>query len=352
MSAAISDQENVNPIDLSRSPAKKSAPFKCNETFRVNNDQGSSRSSVRLRSSLEAIHSNAESAKKLRMENSNALAQEKQEDISNPVVFCNECNIGLTSLTSLREHELGKKHLATVKAKARGVVDSALNGILTNPVENSRVSIKSPFPKTSQFPPENDPFIRQVDSFESSLLLPHTQFCELCRVPLPDPSSIEAHIKGRKHRTHLRLMNSVDNQSCQSDSVPPSAVDPEGPTTNTFSPAKEDDCRQKFVENWVSTVNTPTVSAGSACQLDVRHVIRRICLTQIFSLLGSTGIVQSHSPLSDEQLLAMINSRCTEFLCASNCQCDSSADSSGSLVRLVQNNLLLCWCQQLRSLDN
>lgn len=351
MSAAICDQENVSPIDLSRSPAGKSAPFRCNENFLANNGQRSSRSSVRHRSSLEAIHSNAESAKKLRMENSNALLQEKREDISNPVAFCNECQIGLTSMTSLREHELGKKHLAVVKAKARGVVDCASNRVFTNPDEDDRISVKSP-PKTSQFPPKNDPFIRQVDSFESSLLLPHTQFCDLCRVPLPDPSSIEAHIRGKKHRTHLRLMNSVDNRSCQSDSVPPSAVDPEGPTTNTFSPAKENDCRQKFVENWVSTVNTPTVSAGSAYQLDVRHVIRRICLTQIFSLLGSTGIVQLHSPLSDEQLLAMINSRCTEFLCASNCQCDSAADSSDLLVRLIKNNLLLCWCQQLRSLDN
>ncbi|TPP56009.1 hypothetical protein FGIG_06267 [Fasciola gigantica] len=358
-SPLICNPENICPIDLSKPASTQSAQPKLGDTASVDTSGSCERSSDRHLSPLKTIHSNALPAKRVKRENSDALLGERHKYTSKFALFCEDCQVCLTSVTSLREHQLGKKHLSLVRAKLRALVDAVPFERTTDLDAGKEHSDENPGPKKSQFHPENelkDPFVRPADP---NVSLAH--FCHLCKVPLPDRSVIDAHIKGRRHQALMCALTTDRDHSNQSDSLLPPADDLEYPANTARSVSisiRGDDCRREFVENWVSDVaphTAPTLdlnSVESVNQLDIKSVLKRVCLTQIISLLGAAHEVQLPASLSDEQLLAIISTKCTDYLCASSDKDDQSTTSWAPLAKLIQNNLLLCWCQQLTSLQS
>ncbi|VDP69655.1 unnamed protein product [Echinostoma caproni] len=315
---------------------------------------------------MKHIDSNTIPAKKIKRELSLTPHEEQSEDCKIELI-CEPCQVKLTSMTSLRQHQSGKRHMAVVNARMQQQVfapDKNFTDV------DDRNSILSATAAHSADKPElitpmdlNDPFIRPGDNSQGSAMFTPLMayFCHLCNVPLPDRLSIALHIKGRRHQSLLRSLSANQNKENQLV-TPPLEVNntvcrsntPFYDNPSTIVP-REDEMKQKFVETWVSNATPhsdsgPNVTPLSAIDpLAIKNTVRRVCLTQILSLLGAQLETGQATALPDNQLLALISRKCTDSLYASN-DLDENSSCSPLLTKLIQSSLLMSWCQQLTSL--
>ncbi|TGZ69306.1 hypothetical protein CRM22_003796 [Opisthorchis felineus] len=229
--------------------------------------------------------------------------------------FCKICKRQLNSLISLRQHESGKRHQ---------------NALATS----AAMSPASSFGE---------------DSVSSS----HHQHSPT-RHPLKDRSNLldilglEPSFFAERSMTKNLLPHSRQN---------PNVSDQITPLGSTVM-----DCLEKKLENDIPPRIEPepiTISSRSSiCGLKVRDVLKRVCLTQMISLLSD----QAGSPLpvtnslEDEQiLLQTLTGLCNGTLSnrSSNNYFDETSVGSRVLSpnQLARDFLLLSWCQQLAMLD-
>ncbi|KER27645.1 hypothetical protein X801_01036 [Opisthorchis viverrini] len=229
--------------------------------------------------------------------------------------FCEICKKRLNSLISLRQHESGKRHQ---KALTTSVAMSPASSFGEDSVSSSN-NRHSP-----------------------------TRYPLKGRTNLVDTLGLEPPFFAERSPTKNLLPHSRQNTNV------PDQITPLGSAVM--------DCCEKKLENDIPPRIDPepiTVSSRSSmCGLKVRDVLKRVCLTQMISLLSDqtgTPLPVSNS-LEDEQiLLQTLTSLCNCTLSnrSSNNYFDETLVESRFLSpnQLARDFLLLSWCQQLAMLD-
>ncbi|KAA3677343.1 uncharacterized protein DEA37_0011306 [Paragonimus westermani] len=314
-------------------------------------------------------------------------------------VTCKPCQLRLTSLTSLREHEAGKRHQQVIAGQRRprappndvptsGCGDENVDSTILSSISNELTDAES----------VQDPKHRKR-SFSVTPGAPF--FCEVCEVYLQHTSALETHVMGKKHRASLLACEHIptvpqhasrngatgvsklgntnsdkenynpildrcsSTKSCDFEQPPP--------TQKHFRTGPDDrsiDAGSDHMSSH-STVSPLPQSHSRACEesnlppfvvrnLDMKTILKRVCLTQIIALLSDSNNLPCptlpNEPWTDNSdLLSLLDFVCRQSFISplSRRSVDTTASSHPvlSCEQLARNFLLLSWCQLLAMLD-
>ncbi|KAF6774665.1 hypothetical protein AHF37_05484 [Paragonimus kellicotti] len=317
-------------------------------------------------------------------------------------VTCRPCQMRLTSLTSLREHEAGKRHQQVIAGQRRP--RASPNDLPTSSCGDENVSstiLSSVANELTDVESSQDPK-HQKRSFSVTPNAPF--FCEVCEVYLSHTSGLETHVTGKKHRAALSVYEHIltvpPHASCNEVTGVPNlgniSSDKENcnPHLDRCSSAKSCDfehppptqkhsrtvprdrsCRSTDAcSDYVfshSTVNPLPHLHARPCKennlppfvaqdLDTKTILKRVCLTQIIALLNDSNNLPCpalpNEPRTDNSdLLSLLDFICRQSFISplSRRSVDNTASSHAvsSCEQLARNFLLLSWCQQLTMLE-
>ncbi|KAF7261282.1 hypothetical protein EG68_01346 [Paragonimus skrjabini miyazakii] len=317
-------------------------------------------------------------------------------------VTCRPCQLRLTSLTSLREHEAGKRHQQVVARQRRlrappgdsatsSCGDENVSSTILSSIANELTDVES----------IQDPKL-QKRSFSVTPNAPF--FCEVCEVYLPNTLALESHVTGKKHRAALSVYEHIPTVPPRASSNEVTGVPKLGnisndkenynPDLDRCSSVKSCDSGHPFPtqkHSWTvphdrscpstdacsdyvsshSTVNPLPHSNAGPCRennlspsvardLNTKTVLKRVCLTQIIALLNDSNNLPCpalpNEPRTDNSdLLSLLDFICRQSFISplSRRSVDTTASSHAvsPCEQLARNFLLLSWCQQLTMLE-
>ncbi|KAF8564137.1 hypothetical protein P879_07119 [Paragonimus westermani] len=314
-------------------------------------------------------------------------------------VTCKPCQMRLTSLTSLREHEAGKRHQQVIAGQRRPRAPPNDSATSSCGDENVGSTILSSISNKLTDAESVQDSKHQKRSFSATSSAPF--FCEVCEVYLPHTSALETHVMGKKHRATLLACEHIPTMPPHASRYEATGVSKLGntnsdkenynPILDRCSSTKSCDFEQppptqkhfrtgpddRFIDacsdhmSSHSTVSPLPQSHSRACGesnlppfvvqcLDMKTILKRVCLTQIITLLNDSNnlpcpALPNELWADNSDLLSLLDFVCRQSFISppSRRSVDTTASSHpvSPCEQLARNFLLLSWCQLLAMFD-
>ncbi|KAF5394199.1 hypothetical protein PHET_12063 [Paragonimus heterotremus] len=317
-------------------------------------------------------------------------------------ITCKPCQMRMNSLTSLREHEAGKRHQQVIAGQRRPRAPPS--DLATSSCSDENVSstiLSSIANKLTDVESIQDPKL-QKRSFSVTPNAPF--FCEACEVYHPHISALETHVTGKKHRAASSVYEHIPTVPPRTSSNEVTGVPKLGnvssdkenynPDLNRCSSAKSCDSEHPFStqkHSWTvphdrfcrstdacsdyvsshTTVNPLPHSHARPCMennlsslvardLNTKTILKRVCLTQIITLLNYSNnlpcpTLPNESRTDNSDLLSLLDFICRQSFISSlsrrSVDTTTSSHADSPCEQLARNFLLLSWCQQLTMLE-